>query len=77
MELKLEELSYQREAIDAVVQLFEGQPRNVGYRGYVIRRIFADKYRQVCRDKPNCEPTDEEIKEYSVFKTRAKEVMHA
>ena len=28
MELKLEELSYQREAIDAVVRLFEGQPRN-------------------------------------------------
>ena len=28
MELKLEELSYQREAIDAVVRLFDGQPRN-------------------------------------------------
>ena len=28
MELKLEELSFQREAIDAVVRLFEGQPRN-------------------------------------------------
>ena len=28
MELKLEELSYQREAIDAVVRLFEGQQRN-------------------------------------------------
>ena len=28
MELKLEELSYQREAIDAVVQLFAGQARN-------------------------------------------------
>ena len=28
MELKLEELSYQSEAIDAVVRLFEGQPRN-------------------------------------------------
>ncbi len=28
MELKLEELSYQREAIDAVVRLFEGQARN-------------------------------------------------
>lgn len=28
MELKLEELPYQREAIDAVVRLFEGQPRN-------------------------------------------------
>ena len=28
MELKLEELLYQREAIDAVVRLFEGQPRN-------------------------------------------------
>ena len=28
MELKLEELSYQREAIDAVIRLFEGQPRN-------------------------------------------------
>ena len=27
----------------------------------IIRRIFADKYRQVCRDKLNCEPTDEEI----------------
>ena len=28
MELKLEDLAYQREAIDAVVRLFEGQPRN-------------------------------------------------
>ena len=28
MELKLEELSYQREAVDAVVRLFEGQTRN-------------------------------------------------
>ncbi len=28
MKLKLEELSYQREAIDAIVRLFEGQPRN-------------------------------------------------
>ena len=27
-ELKLEDLAYQREAIDAVVRLFEGQPRN-------------------------------------------------
>ena len=39
----------------------EQKTGNVGYRGYVIRRIFADKYRQVCRDKLNCEPTDEEI----------------
>ena len=28
MELKLEDLAYQREAIDAVIRLFEGQPRN-------------------------------------------------
>lgn len=28
MELKLEELSYQRDAISAVVRLFDGQPRN-------------------------------------------------
>jgi len=28
MELKLEDLAYQREAVDAVVRLFEGQPRN-------------------------------------------------
>lgn len=28
MELKLEDLAYQREAIDAVVRLFEGQPPN-------------------------------------------------
>ena len=28
MELKLEYLAYQREAIDAVVRLFDGQPRN-------------------------------------------------
>ena len=26
MELKLEDLAYQREAIEAVVRLFEGQP---------------------------------------------------
>ena len=43
MELKLEELSYQREAIDAVVRLFEGQQRNTfdmacreGVRGNVL-----------------------------------------
>jgi adenine-specific DNA-methyltransferase len=28
MELQLEDLAYQREAIDAVIRLFEGQPRN-------------------------------------------------
>jgi len=28
MELKLEDLAYQREAVDAVVRLFKGQPRN-------------------------------------------------
>ena len=27
----------------------------------IIRRIFAVKYRQVCRQKLNCEPTEEEI----------------
>ena len=28
MELKLEDLAYQQEAIDALIRLFEGQPRN-------------------------------------------------
>lgn len=43
MQLKLEELAYQREAIDAVVRLFDGQPRNTfdmacheGVRGNVL-----------------------------------------
>ena len=27
----------------------------------IIRRIFAEKYRQVCQEKLDCEPTDEEI----------------
>jgi len=43
VELKLEDLAYQREAIDAVVRLFEGQPRNTfdmacheGVRGNVL-----------------------------------------
>ena len=27
----------------------------------MIRRIFAEKYRQVCREKLNCKPTEEEI----------------
>ena len=52
MELKLEELSYQREAIDAVVRLFEGQTRNTfdmacrdGVRSNVLT-ISTDHIRQ-------------------------------
>ena len=52
MELKLEELSYQREAIDAVVQLFAGQTRNTfdiacreGVRGNVLT-ITAEDIRE-------------------------------
>ncbi len=52
MELKLEELAYQREAIDAVVRLFEGQPRNSfdlacseGVRSNVLT-ISIDEIRQ-------------------------------
>ena len=54
MELKLEDLAYQREAIDAVVRLFEGQPRNTfdmacreGVRSNVLT-IPTEQVRENC-----------------------------
>jgi type III restriction enzyme len=66
MKLKLEELAYQRKAIDAVVNIFEGQPRNTfenalffGIRSNVIsltpEQIAANKQRIIAENNVSAE----------------------